>query len=175
MQTYTHNSYRHFTGRRFSCDLWNQWRFSKMARSTSECQILEFPAMHHAFCMFCTLVLHSWRFRCTNTTSTVVFYCICITLSIWSSQSTCALSMTKACLLCLLYDWGVLATLVMCLYCSHGALPYNSTANCPIPSFIYWSSDVMDLLGHAAAIQICHPPRRPPTGNWESREKKTET
>ncbi len=115
----------------------------KHGRSGSECQILQFLVMHHAFC---TLVLCLWRFHCANTTLTVRFYCACITLSIWSNRSTCTQTMTKACLLCSLYDWDILAALVMRLYCSHGALLYKSSANC--------SSDAMDLFGHAAAIQI---------------------
>ncbi len=52
---------------------------------------------------------------------------------------------------------GVLDALVMRFYCTHGALLYKSAINCLIPSFIYWSSEVMDLLSHAAAIQIAVP------------------
>ncbi len=63
-----------------------------------------------------TLVSRSWRFRCTDTTPTVRFYCVCIALSIRSSWLTCAQSTTMACLLRLLYDWDVLATLVIRLW-----------------------------------------------------------
>ncbi len=106
----------------------------KRDRSASKWQILRFPAMHHAFC---TLVLRSWRFRCANTKPTVRFYCACIVLSIRSIRSTCAQSTTKACVLRSLYDRGVLATLVMRFYSTHGALLYKSAANCTIPSIIY--------------------------------------
>ncbi len=67
--------------------------------------------MKHAFC---TLVLRLWGFRCSTTIPTVRFYCICTSLSIRSSWSTCTQSMTKACLLHMLYDKGVISTRCAC-------------------------------------------------------------
>ncbi len=44
-----------------------------------------------------------------------------------------------------------------CTFTALMALCSKSATNCPIPSLIYWSSDVMDTFGHAAAIQIAVP------------------
>ncbi len=101
--------------------LWRSWhlgRFSKKAWCAVEApRNVRFGVSRQWATLFaCLYYVRSRRFLCVNTTPTVHFYCVCITLSIRSSlisRSTCAQSTTKAYLLRSLYDWGVLPTLVI--------------------------------------------------------------
>ncbi len=124
----------------------------KHGRSALECQILWFPAMHHAFC---TLVLRSWRFRCANTMPSVCFYCIC---HLYRAFYT-----IKPMNMRLKYDQGVPVAFVVRL----GRPCYASD--------MLMALCCIKAPKKCCSNPDCRPPRRPPTRDRGIREKQMET